>query len=231
MGSTFHRSRIRSCSGFTLIELLVVVAIIGLLISILVPSLSAVRKNANRVNCASNLHQVGLAMQSYLEQNDNHLPYASYMPSVSAWPLPTPDTPPQPPPEPDPDLPPEERDLAPGADGAVFLSELLLPYHHTRQLLACPQDVPEISLQWNRSDLNLGKSYYQTERSSYELRMFFAGVAANEIANRYLERRDIQVTPETIWIMRDYNNFHGQAGQNGSRRYLYLDAHVTDFEN
>jgi prepilin-type N-terminal cleavage/methylation domain-containing protein/prepilin-type processing-associated H-X9-DG protein len=43
--------------GFTLIEVLVVVAIIGLLVSILIPSLSKAREQSRRVVCGSNLHQ------------------------------------------------------------------------------------------------------------------------------------------------------------------------------
>jgi hypothetical protein len=31
--------------------------------------------------------------------------------------------------------------------------------------------------------------------------------------------------------MRDFNNFHGEPGKDGARRYLYYDGHVTDFEN
>jgi hypothetical protein len=31
--------------------------------------------------------------------------------------------------------------------------------------------------------------------------------------------------------MRDYNNFHGESGEPGARRYLYIDGHVADFEN
>jgi prepilin-type N-terminal cleavage/methylation domain-containing protein len=56
--------------GFTLIELLVVVAIIALLISILLPSLSRARELAKRTVCASNLKEIGTAMYLYANDGD-----------------------------------------------------------------------------------------------------------------------------------------------------------------
>lgn len=51
--------------GFTLVELLVVVAIIGVLIGLLMPAISAAREAANRMNCANNIRQLSLAVMSY----------------------------------------------------------------------------------------------------------------------------------------------------------------------
>jgi prepilin-type N-terminal cleavage/methylation domain-containing protein/prepilin-type processing-associated H-X9-DG protein len=60
--------------AFTLIELLLVIAIIGLLAALLLPTLGRVKESGRATGCLSNLHQIGLALQMYVDDNRNRLP-------------------------------------------------------------------------------------------------------------------------------------------------------------
>lgn len=60
-----RRVRNRTRDGFTLIELLVALAVVGILLSLLLPAVQVAREGARRVECANHLRQVGLAMHGH----------------------------------------------------------------------------------------------------------------------------------------------------------------------
>jgi type II secretory pathway pseudopilin PulG len=96
-----------------MIELLVVIAIIGILASLLLPSLVGAKRRGQSIGCVSNLHQLGLALNMYVEDNENCLPSC-------AWPLPSQGTNSVPP------LPP--------------ITTTLMPYLKSPEIFHCPAD-------------------------------------------------------------------------------------------
>jgi prepilin-type N-terminal cleavage/methylation domain-containing protein len=73
----------KSRRAFTLIELLVVIAIIAVLAALLLPALARAQRSSRATACLSNLHQIGLALNLYIQDNNNHLPSCAQLPSMN----------------------------------------------------------------------------------------------------------------------------------------------------
>lgn len=79
--------------AFTLIELLVVIAIMALLMAIVGPGLGKARQLAYKTTCASNLRQIGFALELYQDDNNAYGPFLGVDPST--YPIPQHETPEQ----------------------------------------------------------------------------------------------------------------------------------------
>jgi len=73
------RSPRKIAAGFTLVELLVVIGIIAVLIAVLLPALSAARRQSNSLKCKTALRQIGNAFQMYALDFKNNYPVAVHV--------------------------------------------------------------------------------------------------------------------------------------------------------
>lgn len=80
------RPAFRGPGGFTLVELFVVIAIVAVLASLLLPAMSSAKALAKRIQCVSNLHQMVIAAQVYVDDHDGFYPIAYFSGKVGETP-------------------------------------------------------------------------------------------------------------------------------------------------
>src|SRR5207248_917289 len=80
-----HRTTDRRDKAFTLVELLVVIGIIAVLIGILLPALSAARRQANTVKCLANMRGIGQLYSIYAAENKGAWPIVAWKPATGGW--------------------------------------------------------------------------------------------------------------------------------------------------
>ncbi len=238
----------RSVQGITLVELLVVIAIIGLLIGLLVPAVQSVRESARSTVCKSNLRQIGIAMQLYLDRKSgggqkNRFPDAAVVPSQELeFFTPT-------------------RPIKPSIVAAIgpFMD-------NNREGFRCPSDStyfvrPQSYMTEFEAKLaQIGRSMadrppeYQSvpyEGTSYEYparRLTKTESPSGKTVGRTREEalmyRGNQGSSAKLWVLYEFDAFHGgftffsgspesefnerPTPPEGARNFLYLDGHVEN---
>ncbi|MHC4442952.1 MAG: type II secretion system protein [Planctomycetota bacterium] len=220
----------RKKTGFTLIEVLVVVAIIALLASILIPSLSAARRSAKTVKCKHNLHQIGVAMEAYLHKYKDYFPMVCRLFSQEL----------------------QDHSLTPAQ---YYNPNATIPgdFHHPLpvvleretsknvELFECPEDFvdPEDASNYLAGGLNIRDRYFISEKTSYEWNDFLSDEKYPrrrrhnwiQLITEDLETGNViiyaRIRPCDLFIVNDYDSFHSSStGVRNCVNYLYADMSV-----
>jgi prepilin-type N-terminal cleavage/methylation domain-containing protein len=191
--------------AFTLIELLVVIAIVGMLVALLLPAVQYARNAARRTQCMSQLHNIGIAMDMYLDSRGQNAKYpdAAQLPSLT------------------PKRPTLVQVLAP------FIEENS-PGFTKVVVFRCPSDDASI-----RDDAQVlsglpveGLSYFEKESLSYEYPANLGRRGQPSLATKTRQQVMKDRSSSLVWISYDYDAFHGARTDEGSRCFLYADGHA-----
>lgn len=201
--------------GFTLTELLVVIAIVAVLAAILFSVFSGAKERARRASCQSNLKQIALAMQQYVQDNS-----VTYPPLVHQ--------------DKNPDGTPRD---------AVRWFQSVYPYVKTRDVFYCPSapaDAPAHAdgvnrEKWEFVDYGYDTTYLNWTHKGTSKTAYLYGVAEANLATP----ASITINEDLHWVTEDgATHFGGSAKtscgyeyggstlHNGGGNYSFVDGHV-----
>lgn len=128
-----RKSTVLGHRAFTLIELLVVLSIIAMLGVLAAPEFSRTIERARSTACLGNLRSLGVAVNSYVSDNDGRFPYINNPPPYEVY---------------------TEDDALPADQEPVTMLEAFGPYGIAEKTLRCPADV-----KMNNRFASVGTSY------------------------------------------------------------------------
>lgn len=210
-----HTTKRDTARGFTLIELLIVIAILSILAAILFPVFSAVRENARRTACLSNLRQLSLAIRAYAQDADDHLPYGGDVCDLhtNGW---------------------SGTDFEIPIRHIKPLPDVMLPYTTSQMLWRCPSDSGQNSCGASHIQFDPAYHDYSTRGMSY---VYHTELALRDMRLSSLVLFDASAPhtargPAEVLLLADGDGDWHRQGLFSSRRYniLMADGHVQSLE-
>ncbi|MEZ8221470.1 prepilin-type N-terminal cleavage/methylation domain-containing protein/prepilin-type processing-associated H-X9-DG domain-containing protein [Candidatus Fervidibacteria bacterium JGI MDM2 JNZ-1-D12] len=205
--------------GFTLIELLTVIAVIAVLAALLLPVLMRARESARQSNCLSNLRQIGMAFEQYVNDWDETFP----VPDEQFLPI---------------DECAEVYEGHEPFNGIRTYGDQLLPYSKNGQIWRCPSDPNEVKVLPSYEFGNRWTSYHYRHYFVVGFHWLCPTEPLVQWVRRHVPRLAMLQQPAGIFAFHELGVYHRQelvqnssTGQpewspSAGMQFAFLDGHV-----